>query len=248
MGNQHPAQAEDEDDDEDEPDDDMIEDPEDQYLDREQLAQQQRMQVGEMNIEGSEQMILNNEEEEENMAVANAYVPPGASEYIVQQHPGSQEDGDGALQGYGEEDDVVEDEDEQNPHQMFNPQYQLDEIQEVEQDDGNGYMFQAINVQQPANLTEEQLHYLQQQQLPMEQMSLQQPGLARKPTGKRKKLTSAYARKPPALAHGGAFQRGSAAGLVGRAATSAAAKKSSKRMKAGNTISHDDEQQAHGGR
>lgn len=82
----------------------------------------------------------------------------------------------------------------------------------------------------------------------LEQMSIQQPGLQRKSTGKRKKLASAYARKPPALAHGGVYQRGSAAGLVGRAPTSAVSKKSKKMKMGGNTISHDDDQQAHGGR
>lgn len=133
---------------------------------------------------------------------------------------------------------------------MFNPQYELDEIQEVEQDDGNGYLFQNINVQaqQPANLTEEQLLFIQQQQLPLDQLNLQQPGLMRKSTGKRKKLAGAYARKPPAPVHVGAFQRGSAAGLLGRAGTSAAAKKPRRARLGGNTISHDEEQQSHGGR
>jgi hypothetical protein len=76
----------------------------------------------------------------------------------------------------------------------------------------------------------------------LEQMSLQQPGMQRKSTGKRKKLASAYARKPPALVQGGVYQRGSAAGLVGRAPTSAVSKKSKRMKMGGNTISHDDDQ------
>jgi hypothetical protein len=40
-----------------------------------------------------------------------------------------------------------EEEDDQNQHQIFNPQYPLDEIQEVDQDDGNGLMIQNINLQ-----------------------------------------------------------------------------------------------------
>ena len=79
-------------------------------------------------------------------------------------------------------------------------------------------------------------------------MQLQQHGLPRKSAGKRKKVASAYARKPPVMGHGAAFQRGSAAGLVGRAPVSAAAKKAKRAKPGGNTISHDDEHQSLGGR
>jgi gamma-glutamylcyclotransferase (GGCT)/AIG2-like uncharacterized protein YtfP len=146
-----PGQATDEDEEEAE-DDDLGEDEElregeedqERYLDEEELEQQRRMQVGEMNLEGNVQMM----EDEEDLVAAVGYAPDGTNQYLVQQHPGAVEDEDaGALAAYGEEDEALEDEDEQNPQpQMFNPQYQLAEIQEVEQDDGNGYLLQNINV------------------------------------------------------------------------------------------------------
>lgn len=100
----------------------LMDDQEDQqqFLNEEQLQQQRRMQVGEMNIEGNVPMM----EEEEHLAGAAGYAPDGANQYLVQQHPGAVEDENaGALAAYGEEDDALEDEeDEQNPQpQMFNP-------------------------------------------------------------------------------------------------------------------------------
>ena len=65
------------------------------------------MQVGEMNIEGGEHNI----DDEENMAVAAGYVPAGA-DYVVQQHPGAPDEDGSAVQGYGEEDDLGEDDED----------------------------------------------------------------------------------------------------------------------------------------
>lgn len=144
-----------------------------------------------------------------------------------------------------------EEEDDQNQHQIFNPQYPLDEIQEVDQDDGNGLMIQNINLQaqQPGNLTEEQMQQLfHHQQLQMQQLNLQQQALGRKPAAKKKKLTSAHGRKPPPVVHGSAFQRGSAAGAPGRLPATTASKRYRKGRPAGHTISHDDEHQNIGGR
>jgi hypothetical protein len=82
MGGRDPtAQAEEEGEDEGEPGDEMDSAPDGQYLGHEQLKQRQQiMQVGEMNIEGSE----HNLEDEDGMAVGNGYGPAGANEYIQQ--------------------------------------------------------------------------------------------------------------------------------------------------------------------
>jgi hypothetical protein len=122
-----PGQAAEEDDEE-AVDDELGEDAElldgeedqQQFLNEEQLQQQRRMQVGEMNLEGNAQMM----EDEEDLAGAVGYAPDGTNQYLVQQHPGAVEgETAGALAAYGEEDDALEDEeDEQNPQpQMFNP-------------------------------------------------------------------------------------------------------------------------------
>ena len=112
----------------------MMQDPEGQY--QEAAQRHPGLQVGEINIEGGEQNI----DDEENMA---------ANGYVVQQHQDGEEQDGVAVPGYGEEeeDDMGEEEDDQNQHQIFNPQYPLDEIQEVDQDDVNELMIQNINLQ-----------------------------------------------------------------------------------------------------
>ena len=82
-----PGQLDDDDDAEGEDDDGLGDDAElmdgdedqQQFLDEEQLEQQRRMQVGEMNLEVNGQMM----EEEEDMAQAVGYAPDGANQYLV---------------------------------------------------------------------------------------------------------------------------------------------------------------------
>lgn len=79
IGDQLAEQAQRDDQEVDESVQELVGDAQVQYLDQEELEAQQRMQVGEMNIEGGEHNI----DEEENMMMAAGYVPNGA-EYVVQ--------------------------------------------------------------------------------------------------------------------------------------------------------------------
>lgn len=64
--------------------------------------------MGAMNIEGNVQLM----DDDENLAGAVGYAPDGANQYMVQQHPGVDDENAGAMPGYGEEDDALEDEED----------------------------------------------------------------------------------------------------------------------------------------